>query len=175
VIYLYCRASYKGINMKQDDTKSRFQPQGKTKVVNGSILMPHDAGLRFVLSVANMDGNPDGNPLLPIFDKKWAKVKQEARGWWATKTGAYKLGAINTTAVQSDVWVIHMLCQNKDLTVDTKALEDCLKKVCTSAKFERASVHVSSVLVKAMPEITEMLKTQLLENGVSVVFYEEPV
>lgn len=161
--------------MKQDEAKNRFQPQGKTKLIKGSILMPEGGGLRLVLSLANMAGNPDGNPLFPIFDKKWAKVKQEARGWWATKTGAYKLGATNITAVQSDVWVTHMLCQKEDLSVDTKALEDCLKKVCTIAKYERASVHVPMLLVNNIPELVNLLTKQLVEQGVSVSYYEETV
>lgn len=152
---------------------NRFQPQGKTKLIKGSILAPENAGLRFVLSVNNTQGKVEGNPLLPLFDKKWKQVRQETKGWYANKTGAYKLGAINTTAVQSDTWVIHMLCQGDDLTVDAKGLEECLKKVCASAKYERATVHVSTVLTDAIPELNELLTKQLVENGVSVYFYEE--
>ena len=152
---------------------NKFQPQGKTKLIKGSILAPENAGLRFVLSVNNTQGKVEGNPLLPLFDKKWKQVRAETKGWFATKTGAYKLGAINTTAVQSDTWVIHMLCQGDDLQVDAKGLEDCLKKVCASAKYEKATVHVSTVLTDAIPELTELLTKQLVENGVSVYFYEE--
>jgi hypothetical protein len=152
---------------------NKFQPQGKTKLIKGSILTPENAGLRFVLSINNLQGKAEGNPLLPLFDKKWKKVREESRGWFATKTGAYKLGAINTTAVQSDTWVVHMLCQGEDLQADVKGLEDCLKKVCASAKYEKATVHVSTVLTDAIPELNELLTKQLLENGVSVYFYEE--
>jgi hypothetical protein len=161
--------------VKAEEKKvNKFQQPGRVKVIKGSILTPENAGLRFVLSINNMEGKPDGNPLLPIFDKKWKKVKEESRGWYATKTGAYKLGAINTTAVQSDTWVIHMLCQDGKFNTDTKALEECLKKVCASAKYERASVHVSTVLTGAVPELTDLLNTCLVEQGVSVSFYEEP-
>ncbi len=157
---------------------NKFQAPGRTKVINGSILAPETAGLRFVLSVNNMAGKPE-NPLFPIFDKKWKKVKEESRGWFATKTGAYKLGAINTTAVQSDVWVIHMLCQTweekeKKLNTDVAALEECLKKVAASAKYEKSSVHVSTVLTDAIPELQELLTEHLVQQGVSVYFYKEP-
>ena len=152
---------------------NKFQQQAKNKLIKGSILAPENAGLRFVLSVNNTQGKVEGNPLLPLFDKKWKQVRAETKGWFATKTGAYKLGAINTTAVQSDTWVIHMLCQGDDLQVDAKGLEDCLKKVCASAKYEKATVHVSTVLTDAIPELTELLTKQLVENGVSVYFYEE--
>lgn len=156
-----------------NDNVNRFQAQGRTKVIKGSILAPETAGLRFVLSVTNLAGKPE-NPLYPVFDKKWTKVKQEARGWFATKTGAYKLGAINTTAVQSDVWVLHMLCQDEKLKTDVKALEACLVQICKSAKYERASVHVSTLLTDAMPELGALLTSELIEKGVSVYFYQEP-
>ena len=157
-----------------DSKINKFQQPGRVKVVKGSILTPEMAGLRFVLSINNLLGKPEGNPLLPIFEKKWPKVKQESRGWYATKTGAYKLGALNETAVQSDVWVMHMLCQKEDLSVDTAALEKCLKEVCKKAKYERASVHVSTILTSSVPEMTNLLQSELVEQGVSVSFYEEP-
>lgn len=153
---------------------NRFQPQGKTKLIKGSILAPENAGLRFVLSVNNLAGKPDNNPLYPVFEKKWKKVREEARGWYATKTGAYKLGAINETAVQSDTWVIHMLCQDESQQTDVAGLEKCIKEVCKKAKYEHATVHVSTLLTNAVPEITDLLKTQLVEEGVSVYFYDEP-
>lgn len=150
-----------------------FQPQGKVKLIKGSILAPENAGLRFVLSLNNTAGKPE-SPLYPLFEKKWKKVREEARGWYTNKTGAYKLGATNTTAVQSDTWVIHMLCQNDDLQTDVKAVEECLKKICASAKYEKATVHVSTLLTDAVPELEGLLKTQLIENGVSVYYYQEP-
>jgi hypothetical protein len=157
-----------------ENKKNQFQPAGRVKVVKGSILTPEMAGLRFILSVNNLLGKPEGNPLLPIFEKKWPKVKQESRGWYATKTGAYKLGALSETAVQSDIWVLGMLCQKEDLSVDTAALKTCLKEVCKKAKYERASVHVSTILTSSVPEMTNLLQSELVEQGVSVSFYEEP-
>lgn len=152
---------------------NKFQPQGKIKLIKGTILAPENAGLRFVLSVNNLAGKTDDNPLYPVFEKKWKKVKEEAKGWYATKTGAYKLGAINTTAVQSDTWVIHMLCQDESLQTKTTALEDCLKQVCDKAKYEKASVHVSSVLLNAMPGLQDLLIKHLTTQGVNLLIYSE--
>lgn len=162
-------------NLKKTEQEldTRFIQPGRTKVIRGSILAPENAGLRFVLSINNMEGKPEGNPMLPTFDKKWPKVRAEARGWYATKTGTYKLGAVNTTAVQSDTWVIHMLCQDKDLTVHTDALEKCLNEVAKMAKYERATVHVSTILTNSVPDLTNLLTTCLVQRGVSVNFYEE--
>lgn len=160
-------------NENQDNVK-RFQTPGRTKIIKGSILAPENAGLRFVLSVTNMAGRSE-NPLYPLIQKKWKKVPEEARGWYATKTGAYKLGAINTTAVQSDTWVIHLLCQDDKLVTSEDAVVECLKKVYALAKYEKASVHVSTLLTDAVPELVPLLKTHVLDNGVSVYFYEEPV
>jgi hypothetical protein len=165
--------SIKEIIMTETQKKNPFQVPGRVKVVQGSILSPENAGLRFVLNVANMGGKAE-SPLYPLFDKKWTKVKQEAKGWFNTRTGSYKLGAINTVAVQSDTWVLNCLCQDEELQTDEKGLVTCLKEVCKMAKYERATVHVSTLLTQAVPELTDLLNTELVENGISVCFYEEP-
>lgn len=158
--------------MTEAQKNNQFQQAGRVKVVQGSILSPHNAGLRFVLNIANMAGKAEG-PLYPIFDKKWAKVKQEVKGWFNTRTGAYKLGAVNTVATQSDTWVLNCLCQDAELKTDVKGLITCLKEVAKMAKSERATVHVSTLLTQAVPELTDLLNTELVENGISVSFYEE--
>lgn len=161
------------MNKPQQPERSKFQQSGRTKLIKSSIIAPENAGLRFVLSINNLAGKPDNNPLYPVIEKKWPKVRAEARGWYATKTGAYKLGAVNTTAVQSDTWVIHMLCQDENQVTDAAGLEKCLKEVCKMAKYEKATVHVSTLLTDAVPEMMGLIKTQLVEEGVSVNFYEE--
>lgn len=153
--------------------KNQFQPAGRVKVIQGSIIAPHNAGLRFVLNIANMSGKAE-SPLYPLFEKKWPKVKQEVRGWFNTRTGAYKLGAVNTVATQSDTWVLSCLCQDEEFKTDLKALESCLKEVCKMAKYERATIHISTLLVGTIPELTDLVNTHLVEEGVSVSYYEEP-
>jgi len=157
------------------ETTNKFQAHGNIKVINGSILNPHNAGLRFVLSFNNLAGKPEGNPLLPVFDKKWKKVREESRGWFTNKTGAYKLGAINTTAVQSDVWVVHLLCQDDALKVDLRGLKNALKATAKLAKYEKATIHVSDILIKTVPELSQLLESTVISNGISVSFYQEPV
>lgn len=153
---------------------TNFQPKGRTKVINGTIIAPETAGLRFVLSLNNLLGKAEGNPLLPLLDKKWKKVREDSRGWFATKTGAYKLGAINSLAVQSDTWVIGMLCQGENLVVDEVGLKECLKKIAVLAKAEHASVHISSILTAAIPTLSDFATEALVNNGVSVYYYNEP-
>lgn len=157
----------------ENDTVKKFQQPGRVKVIQGTILAPENAGLRFVLNVANMVGKVD-SPVYPLFEKKWPTVKREVKGWFNARDGKYKLGAINTTAVQSDTWVLNLLCQDADLTTQTDGLKACLKEVCKMAKYERASVHVTTLLTDAIPELQEALTKELVENGVSVYFYEEP-
>jgi hypothetical protein len=157
---------------KQQQIANQFKPQGRVKVVKGSIINPENSGLRFVLNVANLAGKLD-SPLYPLFDKKWPKVKAEVRGWFVTKTGAYKLGAVNTIAVQSDVWVLSLLCQKEDLTTDSVGLEQSLKEVSKMAKYEKASVAVSTLLTNSIPDMTNLLTKCLVNEGVSVTFYDE--
>jgi ABC-type Zn2+ transport system substrate-binding protein/surface adhesin len=42
------------------------------------------------------------------------------------------------------------------------------------AKYERATVHVSNILTDAVPEINDLLTTELVDQGVAVCFYQEP-
>lgn|SRR5574337_1328878 len=159
-------------NDNRQDIVKKFQQPGRVKVVQGSIVAPHNAGLRFVLNVANTKGATE-SPMYPLFEKKWPTVKREVRGWYTTRDGKYKLGAVHTVAVQSDTWVISLLCQDDELQTNDEALRACLKAVCKSAKYERATVHVSTKLTDALPSLQELLNEELVSEGVSVNFYEE--
>jgi hypothetical protein len=152
--------------------KRRFAPKGKVKVIQGSITSPHGGGLHFILNIATLAGKTDKNPLYPIFDKRWRQVKQDAKLWWINKNGQYKLGAVNQTVVQSDAWVLHMLCQDEEGEVSLPGLNACLKEVCKQAIYEHASVHVSQLLVEAIPELPELLNKHLVDEGVSVFYYQ---
>ncbi len=160
--------------MKREEEKvdNRFQVKGKVKVIKGSILSPESAGLRFVLSVDNLDGKTDSAWFL-LFDKKWRKVKEESKGWYATKTGARKLGSVKTTSLQSDVWAIHLLCQDEKKVINLASLEQCLKETCKMAKYEKSTVHISSLLTDAIPELKDLAIKHFAENGVSTYFYDE--
>ena len=154
-----------------DKVNNLFATKGKTKIVKGSILAPENAGLRFVLNSFGMSGKPESD-LFSLFDKKWSRVRSESRGWYATRQN-FKLGSVNNTAVQSDTWVLTMLVKDEEGLLDEKALDMCLKKICDMAKYERATVHVSSLLTDEIPALAEKLNTAMVDNGVSVVFYEE--
>lgn len=156
-----------------NESVKKFQQPGRVKVVQGSIVAPQNAGLRFVLNVANMVGKAEG-PMYPLFEKKWPTVKREVRGWFTTRDGKYKLGAVHTMAVQSDTWVVSLLCQDDELQTSDDALRTCLKEVCKSAKYERATVHVSTALTDALPSLQTLLNEELVSEGISVNFYEEP-
>ena len=67
-----------------------------------------------------------------------------------------------------------MLVQDKTGKVDQKALQTAIKKVSEKAKYEKASVHVSTLLTSAIPELQDLLIKGLVEEGVSVYFYNEP-
>jgi len=152
---------------------NKFMKLGNVKTISDSILTPHYADLKLILNVANMAGKVD-DPIYAIFNKKWPRIKAEVRGWWAMKTGAYKTGAIHTVCVQSDTWCISMLARDKDMNVDLVGLEKCLKEVCKTAIYERASVHISTILTEEIPELTDLVNQEIVSKGVSVAYYEEP-
>lgn len=155
-----------------EEKASKFAPKGKDKVINRTILTPEYAGLRLVLNLIN-ESAALNEELGSIFDRKWKKIKEEVKGWYASRNN-FKLGQTNTIAVQSDTWVVNCLCKTKENVLDRKALESCIQKVLSVAKMEKASVHVSALSVLECPELKEELNNQLLNNGINVCYYEEP-
>lgn len=152
---------------------NKFQPPGKFKVIKGTVLTPETTGLSLVLNVVNMAGKTEDS-IYKLFEKKWPRVKSETRNQWINKNGFFKLGTIDTVLVQSDAWVINMRCQDENSRTDLKAVESCLKKVYDMAKAERASVHISSALILSVPELTDLARKTLTNNGIYVYFYDEP-
>ena len=152
---------------------NKFVPKGKSKIVTGSILTPEYAGLRLIINFVNLSGKAD-SAMTELLDKKWKKIKEEVKGWHATRVN-FKLGQVNTIAVQSDVWVINCLCQDENLKIDSKAIEGCIKKISEMALNEKASVHVSNILVNEYPDIVKLLTEKLLDNGINVSYYQEQV
>lgn len=151
---------------------SRFSPVGKYKESDLSVLTPIGGGLKFVLSVANMKGDTSGD-FYSLYAKRWPSAKEKARHWYVTKDGKYKLGAVETTAAQSDVWVVHLLVEDELGEVNEKHLRVALGEVVKMALFEKASVHVSNLLLYLVPGFQPLLKECLLDKGVSVVVYKK--
>ena len=151
--------------------ENKLLTHGKTKTVKGTILLPELASLRLILTPCSQAGKPDSK-LHTILNKKWRTVAADLKGWCAHNVD-FKLGNLRQTAVQSDVWVIHALYLDKEGKVDEKALESCVKKLADLAKYEKGSVHVSTLLTEENPKLVELLQKLCLEKGTPVFFYEE--
>lgn len=149
----------------------KFQNKGKFKIVKGSILTPEYAGLRLILNTINSKGLVNSE-LLPIFDKKWKKIKEESKGWYASRNN-FKGGENLNIAVQSDTWVINCLCQDDDYVINVKDLESSLKKVASLAKAEKASVHVPDLLINSCPQLSDMLQDLFINDGINVSVYSD--
>ena len=153
------------------ETKSKFTAQGRTKLVSGSILRPELAGLRLIVVPCSETGKPD-TQLHKLLDRKWQTVVRDLKGWFAHHID-FKLGSISTSAVQSDTWVCHALCFDKDGSLNEAAVESCVKKIAALALAEKASVHMSVLVLDAIPSMKDLVAPQLLDKGVHTYFYEE--
>ena len=151
---------------------NKFIQKGKTKVVEGTILAPENAGLRFVVNFVGLDGKFEA-PVDLILSKKYANVKSSYKEWYATRLG-FVLGEVRDVAINSDTWVKSLLVRDGKGNVDEKALGAAVKKLAAQAKYERASVHVSTLLLTEAPSLSKLLKDNLVDEGVTVFFYEEP-
>lgn len=159
------------MNSKDKMQPNKFLTNGKSKVVNGSIINPEMGNLRLIFVPCSASGKPDSD-LHAVLNKKWKTVAAELKGWYSNNID-FKMGSINRTSVQSDTWVLHALCMDAQGKLDEKALAACVKKVADMAKYEKASVHVSHLTAKAMPKLIDMLHTSCVEKGTHVLYYDE--
>lgn len=151
-----------------------FGKKGSVKTIDATILSPQQGGLKLILSVARLDGALD-NPMMELFSKRWANFRKELASLYATRTGAYKLGFVGEPyCVQSDVWVMHCVCLNAKGKFDLDGFRECLKALCKKAEVERAGVHISNILVNKFPKMTKLVEEELTNNGVNVLYYNEP-
>lgn len=143
------------------------------KQVNATILAPENAGLRIILDLVGQDGKFDA-PLDKLLAVRWPASKSTFKEWYATQHN-FKLGLLNTsTAVASDTWICFALVKDKEGKVDQKALETAVKKTGDFCRSEKASLHVSTLLVSDVPELKQLLVSHLVEQGTNVYFYNEP-
>lgn len=152
---------------------SRFVAKGRVKVVNGSVLNPENAGLRVIVNFVSINGTFDA-PLDKALTGKWLNVRKANYEWYSNQF-QFKAGNINTTAVSSDIFVCNVLARGKDGKIDPTALALGVKKLADYAKYEKASIHVSSLLTTEMPELVDILKVGLADVGVNVYYYNEQV
>lgn len=145
--------------------------QGKLKEVTGSVLSTQNSGLRFIINATNKKCNLEYD-LIKDFDKKWKNVRGDLKTWFNNPAN-HKLGNIRELAVQSDTWIVHMLCQDENLKTDEKALKECLKKVAELARYEQASVHLSHKTVEQVPELKNLVEEFILNKNISVYVYKD--
>lgn len=153
------------------ETKSKFTASGRTKLVSGSILQPELAGLRLIVVPCSATGKPDTN-LHKLLDRKWQIVGRDLKGWFAHHID-FKLGSVSTSATQSDTWIVHTLCFDKEGKLDDKALVSCVKKIAALALAEKASVHMSVLVLDAIPSIKDLIAPEFLDKGIHAYFYQE--
>lgn len=148
---------------------NKFVTPGKFRQATSVITAPDNSGLRFVLNPIDASSKL-ATPVNEILTKRWKEAKTQAKSW-ASNIATYKMGEVQTVAVQSDVWVVNMLILDADCKVDEVALEKSLKKIAAMAKYERATVHASDMLMD-IPSFGTHCKTHLLDEGLSLWVYK---
>lgn len=150
---------------------NRFVIPGKVKEVTGSVTAPEHARLAIVFMPVSTSGEHSSD----VYDKvvaRWSKVKQDYREKFVNREN-FKLGEMITTAVASDIWVVQGLCLNEKGKLDKTALESCVKKLVSMAKYEKAFVHTSQLVSKAFPAVKKALSDTLPAEGLNVYFYSD--
>lgn len=155
---------------KTEPAPNRFIVQGKFRKAAGVITAPENSGLRLVFNVIDTEVKlaTDLNKMLAT---KWKKSREEAKGWFAGRNN-FKLGEIQSVAVQSDVWVINALAATESgLSLD--GLEKAMKKTAALALYEKASVHIAEDFL-ALEGVQALAQKLFAEAGVNVYVYSAP-
>lgn len=160
--------------MTQNQVINPFMNKGKVKEVNASVLHPQGGGLKLVLTTATTNPKLLNCPMLPLLTKKWSKFKESLYKLYSHRSSDWGLGYVAELAVQSDVWIMHLLCRNDDGYLDVNGLRKCLQNIKKIADYEKASVHVSSDVLEMFSGFGDVVKEELVEKGVAVVIYTEP-
>lgn len=150
---------------------SKFNPKGKIKEVEGTVLNPVNAGLKFVLTACSESGEYTSD-LYKMLVKRFPKVKEDYRSLFINSQ--LKLGNNQTSPISSEAWIVQLFCLDKNDKLDKKAMVECVKKVLEDAKYEKASLHVSDLLFKEVPALKKLLEADAPEYGVNLYIYKEP-
>jgi len=146
----------------------------KIKRSDSTVFFGETSALKLVLNVYDLKSDKFEKiktKNMAVLCKKWAKAEETDRSWSYSRD--FKLGNVNSTAVQSDVWVLTMLCKQEGKTV-ASALSDCLDKIVKVAKYERANIHITESLFSDLPELTDdLLQEKFLDQNIKVFVYKD--
>ncbi len=153
---------------------NKFQPKGRLRECKTSIITPESAGLRFILNPCSVSGKWDSK-LQETLSKQWSKCKDDFKSWWATNNKSlFKPGLNNVSSVQSDTWVINMLCLDQDGSLNKDNLSSCVKELVKSAKYDSATIHLSDMCMQSdelKQDFMDLVCQPLMDNGIHVYVY----
>lgn len=154
---------------------NRFTVKGKLQDAppGSTIICPINSGIRLIVNFVGF-GLKFDKKLDKILSKVWEKVRQEYF-YWSGDIKTFKPGNIKEVLVASDIMIVHMLVKNKDEVVISEALEKAMQNLANFSKTEKASVHISELLVEDVPAIKELAKKYLSDAGIHCYFYKAPI
>ena len=147
---------------------SKFITPGRFRQASSELVVPENAGLRFILNPINTKADFTHDINVTI-NKKWRKVREDGKGWFANRTN-FKVGESQSVAIQSDVWVINMIVLDDNNEVIEGAFEGALKKVAALAKYEHASIHIASSMLDLVG-FEDAANSQFIDSGLNVYVY----
>ncbi len=151
-----------------ENNADKFIQKGKFRQASTKLVVPENSGLRFILNPIDTKASFE-NDINQTLATKWRKVREEGKAWHANKTG-FGLGEFHSVAVQSDIWALNVCVLNEAGTADKDALEKAFKKICTSALYEKASLHTADSFLK-LGFVEEMATKHFINKGLSVYVY----
>lgn len=148
---------------------NKFIQKGKFREAKSELVAPENSGLRFVLNPIDVKATFTNSVNLKVATK-WKKVREEGKAWYANQSG-FKLGELQSVAVQSDVWVLNLVLLSDKGESSKTSLESSFKKAAAMAKYEKASIHMSSEMME-YAGCEELATKYFIDEGVNVYLYK---
>ncbi|MBN2569836.1 MAG: macro domain-containing protein [Deltaproteobacteria bacterium] len=153
---------------------------GKITYVIGDATAPQTPGPKMIIHICN-DIGAWGKGFVLAVSRRWPQIKRYYREWYQTKSD-FRLGAIQSIQVNSDIWVVNMIGQKgirhtkAGPPIRYQALEQCLSKIAEGAKELGASIHMprigSGLAGGDWVKIEPIISRQLCNKGLAVYVYD---
>jgi len=148
---------------------NKFIQKGKFREAKSALVAPENSGLRFVLNPMDVKATFQ-NSINVTVATKWKKVREEGKAWHANQSG-FKLGEMQSVAVQSDVWVLNLVLLSESGNTTKVSLDAAFKKAAAMAKYEKASIHMSQDMLN-YDDCKEMATKHFIDEGINVYVYK---
>jgi O-acetyl-ADP-ribose deacetylase (regulator of RNase III) len=153
------------------------------KLVHGDVLDPRAPAEKIICQLVNDQARTWGGGVARATARKYPKAQDSFSSWITSTPKALRLGSVHFEQVGRFITIASLVAQqgygpSSSPRIRYVALADCFEKVRAYALQHSASVHMPRIgegqSRGSWETVAEIVRTVLVNNGVSVTVYELP-